>query len=193
MDGLAEDSRARRPRRRTAVLPAVVAATSVWVVTSDEPVIVVAPSPADHVVVLLRLASVAEAFVDRGGPEAIVHRGPLRDVLTSPRRGALGLLYCGGLEKVLELAADPSPLRGRGLRHRSDQYHRRSDVLASAIEDRGLLAPFIIVNAAVDVASPQPGRSAIIAPPLLLLEGGSELLQEESILLDLGLKLTEPL
>jgi len=54
-----------------------------------------------------------------------------------------------------------------------------------------LLAPFIIVNAAVDVASPQPGRSAIAAPPLLLLEGGSELLQEESILLDLGLKLTE--
>ena len=31
----------------------------------------------------------------------------------------------------------------------------------------------------------------IAAPPLLLLEGGSELLHEESILLDLGLKLTE--
>ena len=86
---------------------------------------------------------------------------------------------------------DSSPLRGRGLGHRSDQYCRRSDVLASTIEDRGLLAPFIIVNAAVDVASPQPGRSAIAVPPLLLLEGGSELLQEESILLDLGLKLTE--
>ena len=39
--------------------------------------------------------------------------------------------------------------------------------------------------------SPQPGRSAIAVPPLLLLEGGSELLQEESILLDLGLKLME--
>ena len=86
---------------------------------------------------------------------------------------------------------DPSPLRGRGLGHRSDQYRRRSDILASAIEDRGLLAPLIIANAAVDVVSPQPGRSAIAAPPLLLLEGGSELLQEESILLDLGLKLTE--
>ena len=63
-DGLAEDSRARRPRRRTAVLPAVVAATSVWVVTSGEPVVVVVLSPADHIVVLLRLASVAEAVVD---------------------------------------------------------------------------------------------------------------------------------
>ena len=57
-------TRARPHRRRTAVLPAVVAATSVWVVTSGEPVVVVAPSPADHVVVLLRLASVAEAVVD---------------------------------------------------------------------------------------------------------------------------------
>ena len=63
MNGLAEDSRARRPRRRTAVLPAIVAATSVWVVTSGEPVIVVASLPADHVVVLLRLASVAEVVV----------------------------------------------------------------------------------------------------------------------------------
>ena len=63
-DGLAEDSRARRPRRRTAVLPVVVAATSVWVVSLGEPVVVVAPSPADHVVVLLRLASVAEAVMD---------------------------------------------------------------------------------------------------------------------------------
>ena len=64
VDGLAEDSRARRPRRRTAVLPAVVAATSVWVVTSGEPVVVMAPKPTDHVVVLLGLASVAEAVVD---------------------------------------------------------------------------------------------------------------------------------
>ena len=63
-DGFAENSRARQPRRRTAVLPAVVAATSVWVVTSGEPVVVVAPSPADHVMVLLRLALVIEAVVD---------------------------------------------------------------------------------------------------------------------------------
>ena len=63
-DGLAEDSRARQPRRRTAVLPAVVAATSVWLVASGEPIVVVAPSPADHIVVLLCLASVAEAVVD---------------------------------------------------------------------------------------------------------------------------------
>ena len=45
------------------VLPAVVAATSVRVVASGEPIVVVAPSPADHIVVILRLALVAEAVV----------------------------------------------------------------------------------------------------------------------------------
>jgi len=141
--------------------------------------------------VVLRLTSVVKAVVHRGGPKAVVHRGLFRGVPASSRRGAFGLLYRGSFEKASEFAVDPSPLRGRGLGHRSDQYRHRSDVLASAIEDRGLLAPLIIINAAVDVASPQPGRSAIAAPLLLLLEGGSELLQEESILLDLGLKLTE--
>ena len=59
------------------------------------------------------------------------------------------------------------------------------------MEDRGLLIPFVVVDAAVDVASPPPGCSTIIATPLLLLESVSELLQKESILFDLGLKLTE--
>ena len=63
VDGPAKDSRARWPRRRTAVLPTVVAAALVRVVASGGPIIVVAPSPADHIVVALRLTSVAEAIV----------------------------------------------------------------------------------------------------------------------------------
>ena len=59
------------------------------------------------------------------------------------------------------------------------------------IEDRGVLAPFVIVDAVVDVTSPPPGCSAITATPLLSLESVSELLQKESVLFDLGLKLTE--
>ena len=43
----------------------------------------------------------------------------------------------------------------------------------------------------VDVASPPSGSSTVTATLLLLLESVSELLQKESILLDLGLKLTE--
>ena len=59
------------------------------------------------------------------------------------------------------------------------------------IEDRGLLVPFVVVDAAVDIASPLLGCSTITATLLLLLESVSELLQKESILFDLGLKLTE--
>ena len=59
------------------------------------------------------------------------------------------------------------------------------------MEDRGLLVPFIVVDAMVDVASPPPGCSAITATPLLSLESVSELLQKESVLFDLGLKLSE--
>ena len=62
-DGLAEDSRARWPRRRTAVLATIVAAASVWVVASGGPVVVVAPSSADHIVVALRLMPAAKSVV----------------------------------------------------------------------------------------------------------------------------------
>ena len=49
------------------VLPTIIATTLVWVVASSGPLVVVAPSPADHIVVALRLASVIEAVVHRGG------------------------------------------------------------------------------------------------------------------------------
>ena len=66
-DSSAKDSRARRLRRRTTVLPTIVAATLVLMVAPGGPLVVVVPSPADHIVVALRLASVAEAVVHRGG------------------------------------------------------------------------------------------------------------------------------
>ena len=54
-----------------------------------------------------------------------------------------------------------------------------------------MLAPFVVVDAVVDVVSPPPGCSTITTTPLLLLESVSELLQKESVLFDLGLKLME--
>ena len=54
-----------------------------------------------------------------------------------------------------------------------------------------MLVPFNVVDAVVDVASPLPGCSAITVTPLLSLESVLELLQKESVLFDLGLKLTE--
>ena len=59
------------------------------------------------------------------------------------------------------------------------------------IEDWGTIAPFVIIDAVVYVASPSPSSSAITAALLLLLESASELLQKEPILLNLGLKLIE--
>jgi len=59
------------------------------------------------------------------------------------------------------------------------------------IEDWGTIIPFVIVDAVVHVVSPSPGSFAITVALLLLLESVSELLQKESILLDLGLNLAE--
>ena len=59
------------------------------------------------------------------------------------------------------------------------------------IEDWGLLTPFVIIDAMVDVAGPPPGSSAITATLLLLLESVSELLQQELVLVDFCLELTE--
>ena len=44
------------------------------------------------------------------------------------------------------------------------------------IEDWGVLAPFVVVDAVVDVAGPPPGSSAVTVTLLLLLESVSELL-----------------
>ena len=63
-----------------------------------------------------------------------------------------------------------------------------------------MLTPFVVVDAAVDVAGidaavdvagPPPGSSAITVTSLLLLESVSELLQQESVLVDFCLELTE--
>ena len=43
----------------------------------------------------------------------------------------------------------------------------------------------------VHIAGPSPGSSAVTVALLLLLKSGSELLQKELILLNLGLKLME--
>ena len=53
-----------------------------------------------------------------------------------------------------------------------------------------MLTPFVVVDAVVDVAGPPSGSSAITMTSLLLLESVSKLLQEESVLFDLGLELT---
>jgi len=67
-DGPAEDPRAWRFRRRAVILLTIIAAASVWVVTPSGPLIVVASSPADHLMVSLHLASIAEVVKKHGDP-----------------------------------------------------------------------------------------------------------------------------
>ena len=72
---------------------------------------------------------------------------------------------------------DPPPLRGRRLGHRADQHCRGRDVLASTIEDWGLLAPFVVVvDAMMYIVGPSSGSSAFAATSLLLFEKVSKLL-----------------
>ena len=206
-DGSTKDPRARWLGRRTAVLFTVVATASVWVVAPGGSV-VVAPSPADYFVVALCLALVSRSIAYRGGPvdrrrasslgtdrgilaPTRLRYGLLRSASAPAGGGTLGLLHCCGLEEVAELSADPSPFGGGGLGHRSDEYRSSCDILASAVKDWGWLSPLVVVDAVMDVAGPPSGSSALTAPLLLLLESVPKLLQKESVLFDLGLKLAE--
>ena len=86
---------------------------------------------------------------------------------------------------------DPPPLRGRRLGHCANQHRRSSDVLASAIEDRGLLTLFVVMDAVMHVEGPPSGSPAFAVTSLFLFKRVSKLLQKELVLLDLGLELTE--
>ena len=57
-----------------------------------------------------------------------------------------------------------------------DQHCHSHDVLASAIEDWGLLTPFVIVDAVMHIVGPPLGSSAFAATSLLLFERVSKLL-----------------
>jgi len=72
-----------------------------------------------------------------------------------------------------------------------DQHCCSRDILASAIEDWGLLTPFVVMDAVMHIAGPPSGSPAFAATSLLLFERVSKLLQKELVLLDLGLELTE--
>ena len=75
-----------------------------------------------------------------------------------------------------ELTADPPPLHSRRLRRCADQHCRSHDVLASTIEDWGLLTPFVVVDAVMHIVGPSSGSSAFAVASLLLFERVSKLL-----------------
>jgi len=140
-DGSAEDSRTRRPGRRTAVLLAVVATASVRVVVLGGPIVVVAPSPADHIMVTLRLTSVAEAVVHRGALLAFGARaGSGRtEASLSYRGGAVGSSEAPPRRREAELSACCTAAVSR--RSRSSPWtHRPSVVEGSGIARASIAA-----------------------------------------------------
>ena len=72
-----------------------------------------------------------------------------------------------------------------------DQHCRSHDVLASTIEDWGLLTPFVVMDEVMHIAGPPSGSPAFTATSLFLFERVSKLLQKELVLFDLGLELME--
>ena len=54
-----------------------------------------------------------------------------------------------------------------------------------------MLTPLVVVDVVVHITGPLLGSSALAATSVLPLESISKLLQEESVLLDLGLELME--
>ena len=97
---------------RTTVFPAIVATASVWVVAPSGPLVVMASSPTDHLMVSLHLASIAEAVQKHGDPV-----GYWRSVGLRTSRG-FPVLPRRCREKV---RGAPAPLGGRtlGLLNRS--------------------------------------------------------------------------
>ena len=96
------------------VLLAVVATASVWVVAPSGPLVVVASSPADHLMVSLHLTSITEAVQKHGDPMGYQRssglgtcrgfpvlprrcRGQVRDAPMPSGGRTLGLLNRGGL------------------------------------------------------------------------------------------------
>ena len=59
------------------------------------------------------------------------------------------------------------------------------------IEVWGLLTPFVVMDAVMHIAGPPLGSPAFAATSLFLFESVSKLLQQELVLFDLGLELTE--
>ena len=89
------------------VLLAVVATASVWVVAPSGPLIVVASSPADHLMVSLHLASIAEAVQKHGDPMGYGARSGLgrAGASLSYRGGAVGRFEAPPCRREAELSA----------------------------------------------------------------------------------------
>jgi hypothetical protein len=97
----------------------------------------------------------------------------------------------GILQEILEFSLDTPPLGGRWLRHRSEQYCRRSQILADPTGGRGQPCPGIFSNSALDVPGLMTRFSDECSACPLLLDVLPELHKLPCFLVELGLHLAD--
>jgi hypothetical protein len=95
---------------------------------------------------------------------------PLRGWLMSSRGGALGLLHSSGLEEFSDFISSSTGVGVRRLRHVAEEHGGGDNVLAGSSENRGVDRP-ILVDAAIDVASPLMSSPVMCVCHALMLEG----------------------
>jgi hypothetical protein len=111
---------------------------------------------------------------------------------SSPSGGrALGLSDHSVLQEILEFALDTPPLGGGWLRHRSEQHHCCSQVLAGLANGRGQRCPGIVNDTALDVLGPTTCFSGECLACPLLLDVLPELHKSPCLLVELGLHLAD--
>jgi hypothetical protein len=109
-----------------------------------------------------------------------------------PSRGrALGLSDHGVLQEILEFSLDTPPLGGGWLRHRSEQYCRRSQILADPTGGWGQPCPGIVSDSALDVPGQMTRFSGECSAYPLLLDVLPELHKLPCFLVELGLHLAD--
>ena len=92
---------------------------------------------------------------------------------------------------VAPALAHPSPLRGRQLEHRSVEECGSHHVLAGRAEDWGVVTPFVLDDAAVDVPGAASSLAPIPATGRVLDQGLAELAEAYALFFEPGLQLVE--
>jgi hypothetical protein len=104
---------------------------------------------------------------------------------------ALGPSDRGILQEILEFSLDTLPLGGGWLRHCSEQYCRRSQILADPAGGRGQSCPSIVSDTVLDVPGLMTRFSGKYSVCPLLLDVLPELHKLSCFLVELGLHLAD--
>jgi len=95
------------------------------------------------------------------------------------------------LQEAAQPLAHPSPLRSRWLRHRSEEECGSHHVLAGRAKDWGVVTPFVLDDAAVDIPGATSSLAPVPAARLVLDQGLAELVEAYALFFEPGLQLVE--